>query len=145
MSKRSSWDQYFMEKAEHAATRATCERLSVGAVLVRGKRDIVTGYNGSGEGEPHCIDPGVGCLMYKGSCKRTIHAEMNVVDYCAKKGIPMEGASIYVTHYPCPICMQHIAHVGIVEVVYKNFYKHQFINTFGKKLLIRQFEGDPEQ
>lgn len=134
---RDSWDKYFMDKAVHASTRATCLRLSVGAVLVRGKRDIVTGYNGSAEGEPHCTE--VGCLIYAGSCKRTTHAEMNIIDFCAKKGIPMEGTVLYVTHYPCPDCMQHIANSGVVEVVYKHFYKHKFNNNFSKRLKIRQF------
>ena len=135
--KRSSWDQYFMEKAIHASTRSTCNRLHVGAVLVRGKRDIITGYNGSMPGEPHCTD--VGCLMVKGSCKRTIHAEMNVIDYCARVGIPTKGTTLFVTHYPCANCMQHIVNAGIAEVVYKEFYAHKFDNNFSSKLHLRLF------
>lgn len=137
--KRPSWDESFMTKAVVASKRATCNRLSVGAVLVRGKRVVAEGYNGSRHGQPHCHD--VGCLIHNNRCVRTIHAERNVIDMCARYGIPTEGASLYVTHYPCPDCMQAIANAGIIEVIYMHYYKHKFDNDFHEGMKIRQYDG----
>lgn len=146
MSTRPSWPEYFMQKAEHAATMSTCERLKVGAVLVKNDvtgryMDLMTAYNGSLPGHPHCTDEGVGCLIHEGGCKRTIHAEMNIIDRCARFGISTEGAILYVTHYPCPTCMQHISNVGIRRVIYKHYYKHRFENNFHYGLEIHQCDS----
>lgn len=137
--RRPSWDESFMSKAVLASKRATCNRLNVGAVLVRGKRAIAEGYNGSRHGQPHCHD--VGCLIHNNRCVRTIHAERNVIDMCARYGIPTEGTTLYVTHYPCPDCMQAIANAGITEVVYMHHYKHKFNNDFHEGMNIRQYDG----
>lgn len=142
--KRMSYDTYFMKKAELAAEMATCCRLSVGAVLVKKDTneqliDVMTGWNGSLPGHAHCTDEGVGCLIHEGGCKRTVHAEMNVIDRCARFGVPTEGGILYVTHYPCPSCMQHIVNVGIKEIVYRDFYNHRFENNFHEGILIRQY------
>ena len=80
MKKRIDWDQYFMVQAALLASRSTCTRLSVGAVLVRDKRIIGSGYNGAVAGDEHCID--VGCYLRDGHCVRTIHAEMNALLQC---------------------------------------------------------------
>lgn len=137
---RKSWDQYFMEQAELVSTRATCDRLKVGAVLVKDNRIIATGYNGSISGTAHCDD--VGHLMYENGCKRTIHAEFNAILQCAKYGVAVDGATAYVTHYPCPSCMQALNQAGIKRVVYRYFYKHRYENDFDQGMDVVQFEGD---
>ena len=85
MKKRIDWDQYFMVQAALLASRSTCKRLSVGAVLVRDKRIIAGGYNGSVSGDYHCIDEG--CYLRDGHCVRTIHAELNAILQCARFGM----------------------------------------------------------
>lgn len=142
--KRPTWDEYFMSIARATAKRSTCDRLHVGAVLVTDdKRIIATGYNGSISGHEHCDD--IGHLMYERGCKRTIHAEMNVILMCARHGIPTKDTILYVTHYPCPDCMKHINQAGIKEVVYEEFYQHRYENNFHIGLNIRQLKLDESQ
>ncbi|BBN99251.1 ComE operon protein 2 [Sporolactobacillus terrae] len=119
---RLSWDHYFMAQSHLLATRSTCERLFVGATIVRDKRIIAGGYNGSIAGGPHCIDEG--CYMIDGHCVRTIHAEMNAILQCAKFGEPTDGAEIYVTHYPCVQCCKAIIQAGIKAVYFAQDYKN---------------------
>lgn len=118
---RKSWDNYFMEIALLASRRATCNRLKVGAVLVKDKRVIATGYNGSPSGMPHCIDEG--CSVVNGHCIRTIHAEQNALFQCAKFGVSTKGATCYVTHLPCLLCAKSLIQSGIVKVVFLQYYK----------------------
>lgn len=115
---RKSWDEYFMDIAFVVAERSTCDRLHVGAVLVKNKRIKATGYNGSPSGLPHCDE--VGCLVVDNHCVRTIHAEEN----CLMEADPIDkdGATLYVTHAPCPECQKRIISNGIVRVVYANEY-----------------------
>jgi dCMP deaminase len=119
---RLSWDQYFMAQSHLLASRSTCTRLVVGATIVREKRIIAGGYNGSIAGGPHCTDEG--CYMIDGHCVRTIHAEMNAILQCAKFGEPTEGAEIYVTHYPCLQCCKAIIQAGIKGVYFAKDYKN---------------------
>ncbi len=138
---RMSWDEYFMSIAELASKRATCTRKSVGAVLVRDKRIIATGYNGSPPGQPHCID--AGCLMVDGHCIRTIHAEENAIVFCARAGIPTENSVLYITSSPCQHCAKVIIASGIKEVVYGDEYwasEHAKEFLKGSKVLLRKFE-----
>ncbi len=86
---RITWDQYFMAQSHLLALRSTCTRLAVGATIVRDKRIIAGGYNGSIAGGAHCTDEG--CYVIDGHCVRTIHAEMNAILQCAKFGVPTEG------------------------------------------------------
>lgn len=118
--KRLPWDQYFMIQAILVATRSTCERLSVGAVLVRNKRVIACGYNGSVSGDVHCIDEG--CYMVDGHCQRTIHAEMNAILQCAKFGESTDNAEIYVTDFPCLQCTKMLLQAGIKTIKYLREY-----------------------
>lgn len=120
--KRLSWDQYFMAQSHLLASRSTCKRLIVGATIVRDKRIIAGGYNGSISGGVHCIDEG--CYLIDGHCVRTIHAEMNAILQCAKFGEPTDGAEIYVTHYPCLQCTKAIIQAGIRTVYYANDYRN---------------------
>ncbi|SDI94187.1 ComE operon protein 2 [Salimicrobium halophilum] len=119
---RIAWDQYFMAQAHLLKSRSTCERLAVGAVIVRDKRMIAGGYNGSVTGGVHCIDEG--CYVVDGHCIRTIHAEMNALLQCAKFGVATEGAEIYVTHFPCVHCTKAIIQAGIRSVYYSEDYKN---------------------
>lgn len=127
---RPSWDEYFMDSAERLATRSTCDRLSVGAVLVKANRIVASGYNGSVSGLPHCDD--VGHLYNEeGRCIRTVHAEMNILTDCAKRGVSADGGTVYVNHEPCENCAKHLAQAGIKKIV----YKHDYPNKYNKEFL----------
>lgn len=119
---RISWDQYFMAQSHLLALRSTCTRLTVGATIVRDKRIIAGGYNGSITGGEHCIDDG--CYVIDNHCVRTIHAEMNALLQCAKFGVPTANAEIYVTHFPCLQCCKAIIQAGIKAVYYAEDYKN---------------------
>ena len=118
---RSSWDQYFMDIARQVATRATCDRKHVGAVLVRDRTILSTGYNGSIRGMPHCDE--VGHMMENGHCVATVHAEANAILQAAKNGVRIDGATLYTTASPCWPCFKLIANSGCVRIVYGEFYR----------------------
>ncbi|MCR1900970.1 ComE operon protein 2 [Ligilactobacillus apodemi] len=120
MQKRIPWNQYFMLQAVLLSLRSTCNRLAVGAILVRDQRMIAGGYNGSVSGDKHCIDDG--CYMVDGHCLRTIHAEMNAVLQCAKFGIPTDGAEIYATDFPCLQCTKMLLQAGVKKIYYLRNY-----------------------
>ena len=127
---RISWDEYFMAQSHLLSLRATCSRLSVGATIVKDKRIVSGGYNGSIKGDEHCID--VGCKVVEGHCVRTIHAEINAILQCSKFGVGTEGATIYVTHFPCLNCTKSIIQAGIKEICYANDYRN---NEYARELL----------
>lgn len=135
---RPSWDKYFMDIALEVAKRSTCERAQVGAVIVKEKRILTTGYNGSPRGLPHCYE--VGCLMDNGHCVRTLHAEQNAIIQAALHGVITEGATIYVTHQPCFLCAKMIINAGLVRIVYDNEYpddrSREFLEQAGVKLIL---------
>ena len=118
---RSSWDQYFMDIAAQVATRATCDRKHVGAVVVRDRTILSTGYNGSIRGMPHCDE--VGHMMENGHCVATVHAEANAILQAAKNGVRIDGATLYTTASPCWPCFKLIANSGCVRIVYGEFYR----------------------
>ena len=120
-SPRASWDQYFMNIALVVATRSTCPRKYVGAVLVRNRTILSTGYNGSIRGMPHCSD--VGHMMEDNHCVATIHAEANAIIQAARNGVVIEGADVYVTASPCWNCFKQIANAGVRRIVYGEFYR----------------------
>ncbi|HEY8347497.1 MAG TPA: cytidine/deoxycytidylate deaminase family protein [Symbiobacteriaceae bacterium] len=125
---RPTWDEYFMELAQVVARRSTCNRRSVGAVLVRDKRILTTGYNGSPSGLPHCTD--VGCLMVDGHCVRAIHAEQNAIIQAALHGINLQGATCYVTSAPCVHCSKMLIAAGIRRIVYMD----EYTETLGQEM-----------
>src|SRR3954464_4573498 len=129
---RASWDLYFMRIAEDVGTRATCDRKHVGAVIVRDKNILATGYNGSIRGLGHCDDEGH--MLEDGHCVRTIHAEANAVIQAAKNGVRIEGASIYVTASPCWGCFKMIANAGCTRIVFGEFYRDERIFRFATQL-----------
>ena len=121
MSERVDWHTYFMNIARQAATRSTCDRKHVGAVIVRDKTILSTGYNGSIRGMPHCDD--VGHLTESDHCVATVHAEANAIIQAAKNGVRIEGAELYTTASPCWSCFKLIANAGIRAIYYGEFYR----------------------
>ena len=119
---RINWHQYFLAQSHLLSLRSTCERLRVGTTIVKDNRVIAGGYNGSVSGEAHCID--VGCLLEGGHCIRTIHAEINALLQCSKFGVSTEGASVYVTHFPCVHCTKSLIQAGIKNIYYRADYKN---------------------
>lgn len=110
--------------------RSTCTRLAVGATIVRDRRIISGGYNGSASGDDHCEEKG--CYIEEGHCMRTIHAEANALLQCAKFGVVTEGAELYVTHFPCLQCTKMIVQAGITTIYYLNDYRN---HPYAEKLL----------
>jgi len=127
-SDRPSWDAYFMDIARLVATRSTCLRRQVGAVIVLNKRILSTGYNGAPKGLAHCLD--IGCLREKLKIPsgqrhelcRGIHAEQNAIIQAATSGTDITGALIYTTHFPCSLCIKMILNASIVKVYYLKGY-----------------------
>ncbi|AMB99204.1 competence protein ComE [Aerococcus urinaehominis] len=133
---RIPWDQYFMAQSVLLSSRSTCQRLMVGATIVRDKRVIANGYNGSVSGDDHCLDHG--CYMEDGHCLRTIHAEMNALLQCAKFGVQTAGAEVYVTHFPCLQCTKMLIQAGITKI----YYLHDYHNHPYAQKLIKQNQVD---
>ena len=127
--KRPSWDEYFMEMAELTAKRSTCMRRHVGAVIVKDRHAIATGYNGAPSGIMHCEERG-GCIRQQlkvPSGQRhelcmALHAEQNAIIQAAVMGNSVEGGTIYITHQPCAICAKMILNAGIKRIVIKEGY-----------------------
>ena len=123
---RPSWDEYFMTLANEVATRTTCMRRAVGAVIVKDRRILATGYNGVPTGMRHCAE--TGCLRQqlgvpsgqRHEICRGLHAEQNAIIQAARYGINITGASIYVNTQPCIVCAKMLINAGIDEIVYQN-------------------------
>ena len=124
-----------MNIAEQVATRSTCDRKHVGAVIVRDRTILSTGYNGSLRGAPHCDEAGHD--MENGHCVRTVHAETNAVAQAAKHGIRIDSSEIYVTASPCLTCFKLLVNAGIVKVYYKEFYRDERITEYAKQADIK--------
>ncbi len=125
---RPSWDEYFLRIAFTVAERSTCDRAHVGAVIVRDRRILTTGYNGAPASLPHCDD--VGHLMLDGHCVRALHAEQNAIIQAALHGVGTVGSMIYVTHQPCLTCAKMIINAGIERVVYAGNYPDENSQRF---------------
>lgn len=127
---KKSWDDYFMDMAYMAATRATCPRRHVGAILVKDKKLLGSAYNGAPAGTPDCYEEG--CMMTesfeqvgnqvikKQRCIRTIHAEQNLLLFTDRED--RQNATVYVTDQPCWTCTNMLANSGIIEIVYHRPY-----------------------
>ena len=134
MVKRPEWNEYFGEITKQVALRSTCVRKKVGAIIVKDKNIISTGYNGSIRGLEHCET--VGCLMMEGHCTRTIHAEANAIIQAAKHGLMIDRAEIYISASPCFNCFKLIANSGITKIYFMEFYRDERIIEIAKKLNI---------
>ncbi len=146
---RPSWDEYFMDITRRVATRSTCLRRAVGAIIVHDKRIIATGYNGGPSGLRHCLD--IGCLReqlgipsgQQHELCRGIHAEQNAIIQAARYGLPIDGSVLYCTTQPCTQCTKMIINAGITEIVYGEGYPddlaRQLLEESG--IIVRRFEG----
>jgi dCMP deaminase len=129
---RADWNEYFMGIARQAATRSTCQRKHVGAVIVRDRTVLSTGYNGSIRGMPHCED--VGCVMEDGHCITTVHAEANAILQAAKNGVSIENSELYTTASPCWNCFKLIANAGIRRIYFGEFYRDERSRDVAKQI-----------
>lgn len=128
---RPSWDAYFMDIARLVASRSTCLRRQVGAVMVKSKHILATGYNGTPSGITHCSE--TGCLREQLNVPsgerhelcRGLHAEQNAIIQAARHGIDINGATLYCTHSPCIICSKMLINAGIKQIVYIHGYPDQ--------------------
>jgi len=142
-SKRPSWDEYFLSIANLVSKRSTCLRRKVGAVLVKEKRILATGYNGAPSNTKHCED--TGCLRDKLKVPsgerhelcRGLHAEQNALLQAALHGVSVEGAKIYAVTQPCIICAKMIINAGIKEVIIAGHYPDKMAKDFLKEAGIK--------
>ena len=146
---RPSWDEYFMKAAYLVSERASCLRRKVGAVLVKDKQILATGYNGAPSGIEHCEK--TGCLREKMKVPsgqrhelcRGLHAEQNVILQAARHGVSVKGALLYITNTPCAICAKMIINAGIIEIVVGEDYPDKMAASFLKEagIKVRRFKG----
>jgi dCMP deaminase len=129
---RVPWDEYFMNIAQVVASRSTCPRKYVGAVIVRNRTIPSTGYNGSIRGMPHCSD--VGHMMENGHSVATIHAEANAILQAAKNGVMIDAATLYVTASPCWNCFKASVNAGVLRICYGEFYRDERIFSVASQL-----------
>ena len=140
---RPSWDEYFLEMAQLVAKRSTCLRRSVGAVLVREKRILATGYNGAPSGLKHCFE--IGCMRQRLKIPsgerhelcRALHAEQNALIQSSLHGISVKGATLYATTQPCVICAKMLINAGIKEIVIAQGYPDKMAMDFLKAAKIK--------
>jgi dCMP deaminase len=133
---RPSWDEYFLKIAHLVATRSTCLRRKVGAVVVKNKQILATGYNGAPTGITHCDK--VGCLReelkvpsgQRHELCRALHAEQNAFLQAARHGVSLDGSILYITTQPCSICAKMIINVGIKKIVMEGVYPDDFALNF---------------
>lgn len=148
---RPTWDEYFMEMAALTAKRTTCLRRQVGAVIVKDKHAIATGYNGAPRGLAHCEERG-GCLRQKLGIPsgqrqelcRALHAEQNAIIQAASMGHAIEGGTIYITHQPCAICAKMIVNAGIRRIVVREGYPDELAREILDEagLRVEYLQGD---
>lgn len=129
---RNSWDEYFLNIANVVSSRSTCDRKRVGAIIVRNKMILSTGYNGSIRGLPHCDE--AGHWIENDHCIATIHAEQNAILQAARTGVMIDSSTIYVTASPCWSCFKSIVNAGITRIVYQEFYKDSRIFNIAQQL-----------
>ena len=141
--KRPTWDEYFLDVARLVAKRATCLRRSVGAVLVKDKRILATGYNGAPAGLRHCVD--IGCMRQelkipsgeRHELCRALHAEQNALIQASLYGISVKGSKIYSTCQPCVICAKMLINAGIKEVIVRGGYPDKMAVDFLREAKIK--------
>jgi len=144
-------DEYFMEMAELVSTRSTCLRRKVGAVIVKDKRVLSTGYNGSPKGTRHCED--LGCIRVQMNIPsgtrhelcRGVHAEQNAVAQAAYFGVSVNGATIYTTTFPCSMCAKILINAGIKEIVYNEGYMDDLSKSILEETDVKIREFHPKK
>jgi dCMP deaminase len=150
---RPSWDEYFMEITRLVVSRSTCLRRQVGAVIVKDKKILATGYNGAPSGLPHCLE--VGCLREEMGIPsgerhelcRGLHAEQNAIIQAAYYGVSINDATLYCTNLPCIICTKMLINAGIARVVYEQGYADPLAAQMweGSKVIVEQFQPKRSQ
>lgn len=143
---RPDWHDYFMEITHLVATRSTCIRRQVGAIIVKDKRILSTGYNGAPQGMAHCLD--IGCLRDKLNIPsgqrhelcRALHAEQNAIIQAATSGTDISGADIYITHSPCSLCMKMLINSSLQTIYYAEGYPDELSREFAKESGIQMVE-----
>jgi dCMP deaminase len=148
---RPSWDEYFIEIARLVVSRSTCLRRQVGAVLVKDKKILATGYNGAPSGLPHCLD--VGCLRdelkipsgERHELCRGLHAEQNAIIQAAYYGVSINGATLYCTNLPCIICTKMLINAGIQRVVFEQGYADPLARQMWEESNVTVEQFQPEQ
>jgi len=141
--KRPSWDEYFLDIAKLVSSRSTCRRRQVGAVIVKDKRILATGYNGAPKGLPHCLD--IGCLREELNIPsgerhelcRGLHGEQNAFLQASLHGISVKDSVLYCTNQPCIICAKMIINTGINEIVISEGYPDKMSMDFFKQAKIK--------
>ena len=152
---RPTWDKYFMDIAVLVASRATCLRRKVGAVLVKDKRILATGYNGPPRGLKHCNERPGGCLREQNhvpsgerhEISRAVHAEQNAIIQAAVHGFSIEGTTLYSTNHPCVLCTKMLINAGVKEFVYAEGYPDQLSAELIEEagINIRMFNPDTKE
>ncbi len=147
-TKRPGWDEYFMEITRLVAKRSTCLRRHVGALLVKDKMILATGYNGAPKGLAHCLD--IGCLREqlgvpsgeRHELCRGLHAEQNAIIQAAFHGVPIQGATLYCTNHPCIICTKMLINAGIKKIIYAAGYPDELSGKMLQEagIQVTQFE-----
>ncbi|MHB8926547.1 MAG: deoxycytidylate deaminase [Bacillota bacterium] len=148
---RPSWDEYFMEITWVVASRSTCLRRHVGAVVVKDKRILTTGYNGAPAGLPHCEE--AGCLRQKLGIPsgqrqeicRGLHAEQNAIIQASLHGVSLQGAAVYCTTFPCVTCAKMIINAGIRRLVYGESYPDDFSEGFLRDAGVEIVRFEPDR
>lgn len=141
---RPTWDEYFVSIVSQVATRSTCRRRRTGAVIVKEKRILATGYNGAPSGLAHCLE--VGCLRDERQIEsgqrhelcRGLHAEQNAIIQAAFHGVSIKDAVIYCTHQPCTLCAKMIINSGILKILFLNEYPDDLAQEILDEAGIRQ-------
>ncbi len=141
--KRADWDQYFMNVATVVSSRSTCDRKFVGAVIVRDKTVLSTGYNGSIRKLEHCDE--VGHMMENNHCVATVHAEANAILQAAKNGVAIDGGTMYITASPCWPCFKLMANSGIKRICFGEFYRDARIFEIARKAKIELVKLNAEK
>ena len=131
---RKTWNQYFIELANHVSTRSTCNRKNVGCVIVKDNNILATGYNGSLTKDEHCDE--TNHLIVDGHCIRTIHAERNAIFQAAKNGVCLKDAIAYVNVEPCWECFKSLVSSGIINIYYQSDYPNSN-NVYIKEYLTK--------
>lgn len=147
--RRPSWDEYFTAIVRQVATRSTCRRRRTGAVIVKEKRILATGYNGAPSGLAHCLD--VGCLREdleiesgeRHELCRGLHAEQNAIIQAALHGVSIRGAAIYCTHEPCSLCAKMIINSGIGRIFYIDSYPDELATQLLREAKVKQVQLMP--
>jgi dCMP deaminase len=136
---RPTWDEYFMTLAYMSSKRSSCDRQHVGCVIVKNNRVLTTGYNGHVAGAPHISK------VVNGHEQMTIHAEQNAIIDAASRGVMINGATAYITHYPCLNCAKMLCASGVTELVYDIEYKmdelcKELYDSAKNKVVVRRFQ-----